>query len=304
MNEALLRSGYVIESRVGATLRHCGWFPETNVPYEGSDGAKSRELDLRAIKFTEGSDAQYLGVELLIECVNNPEPVAVIAHPDRPAAPLLLAGCPQLIVESLPRGEGASPGRMFPIAQVLGVEFHRYEDGETLRATQFCSFVKKKQPHNEWMATHTEEHYMSVSGLLEAGQHFMDDFYDEAYAERRPRDEYLPNLHVFYPMLVLGGALFGAWSLEDGGLEIEEVTHAVLMTSAYQRGRRVVCPIDVVTEKGLPALLETIEIEVGKILARMAAKGDLIAWSRRHIAAHVPADMETGRGLRKYLEPR
>ncbi len=306
MKAALLRSGYVIESRVAATLRQYGWFAETNVAYEGSDGMKARELDLRAIRGFDtggsGRDARYLGVELLIECVNNSEPVTVIAQAGHLPIPLLLAGCPQVVVEHLPTEANGSPGRMYPGAQCLGIEFHHYEDAEALRATQFCSFVRKKQ-NGEWMATHTDEHFASVHCLLESSQHFIDDFYVDMYDGRPLNDAYVAPLHFFYPILVLGGSLFAAHVCEDGGLDIGEVPHAILVTSAYQRGRHVVCPIDVVSEQGLPDLLIKMEREHTEILSRMVAKRDLIEWSRDHIAAHVPAEIGTTSELRRYLEP-
>ena len=80
--EALLRSGYLIEYRIEQLLRNHGWYVEANSAYEDSESQKSRELDIFATKArllgtsTKPKDALFSSV--LIECINNPQPIAFI----------------------------------------------------------------------------------------------------------------------------------------------------------------------------------------------------------------------------------
>lgn len=75
---ALLRSGYLIEYRTEALLRKRGWFVEANSPYQDTETQKSRELDIYALFYRRmGTDTKdRLFSSVLIECVNNPQPIA------------------------------------------------------------------------------------------------------------------------------------------------------------------------------------------------------------------------------------
>ena len=147
--DALSRSGYLLESRLDACLRGHHYDVATNVVFPDPLTAKSREMDLYASTRRELSTQfclDEIANVLLIECVNNPQPIAFLTDaPGRSLLPLLAATVPADI-------PGAN-GRM-AVPAFLGLErYHHY--CSTPVATQFCSFVRKGRTR-EWMATHDE----------------------------------------------------------------------------------------------------------------------------------------------------
>jgi hypothetical protein len=88
MQQALLRSGYLLEHRIETTLRRKGWYVDGSHAYRDSDTGKSRELDLYAINFwdistrTKTHRNDRVCIELVIECVNNSQPLAFLTKRD------------------------------------------------------------------------------------------------------------------------------------------------------------------------------------------------------------------------------
>ncbi len=77
---ALLRSGYLLESRAEARLQ-TAYYVEANSTYPDPDTGKSREFDLyatRAVRAGPRGGLDFVWPVLLIECVNNPQPVVLI----------------------------------------------------------------------------------------------------------------------------------------------------------------------------------------------------------------------------------
>jgi hypothetical protein len=83
--QALLNSGYLIESRVESVLWKQGYLVNPNPVYEDPYSKKHRELDLLATDSLpigdDTSDYGNLSVTLLIECINNKHPLAFIEAP-------------------------------------------------------------------------------------------------------------------------------------------------------------------------------------------------------------------------------
>jgi hypothetical protein len=80
VRKALLRSGYLLEARLETIIRKTSYLVETNISYPDPSTQKSRELDLfayRGYSIGENTTGALL-VKLLIECVNNPQPLAFI----------------------------------------------------------------------------------------------------------------------------------------------------------------------------------------------------------------------------------
>jgi hypothetical protein len=172
--QALLRSGYLLESRLEAVLRNRDNFylVEANAAVPDPDTHKSRELDLYAMSpFHAGPDeTDWVFAVVLIECVNNPQPIALLTK--QPQVGFLhhyevkLAGLP---VKIPLEGE---PDSWQMLADYLQMDkYHHYCKGRV--ATQFCSFTKKKA-EQEWMATHDEAHFDSFRKLCAAVDHFAD----------------------------------------------------------------------------------------------------------------------------------
>jgi hypothetical protein len=71
--QALVRSGYLVESRLEQKLLSAGYYVDANDAYPDPTTGNSRELDLFAITPHAISAAIETGIfnVLLIECVNN-----------------------------------------------------------------------------------------------------------------------------------------------------------------------------------------------------------------------------------------
>ena len=80
IKDALTRSGYLLESRLEKALRENGFYVEANSAYLDSETSKSRELDLYAMNGYVINPQYYesLYSNLIIEAVNNPQPIAFI----------------------------------------------------------------------------------------------------------------------------------------------------------------------------------------------------------------------------------
>jgi hypothetical protein len=132
LRDALLRSGYLLESRLQRVLTRRNYYVSPNVPYLDSKTQKTRELDLRAMKL-RSFGTQYAGrlyPTLLIECINNPQPVAFIeqdSDPSSDAPAVQMAGLPLTLFP-----EDTAPNGVDFISYFRLAEFHHYGTGEPL----------------------------------------------------------------------------------------------------------------------------------------------------------------------------
>src|SRR5271169_801485 len=80
IDDALRRSGYLIEYRIEEVLRRHGYHVSANTSYPDPITRKPRELDLSAIiaERADASTKDWVFALCLIECVNNPYPLAFL----------------------------------------------------------------------------------------------------------------------------------------------------------------------------------------------------------------------------------
>jgi hypothetical protein len=259
LKEALSRSGYLLESRLEAILRAKSYYVEANSAYPDPDTGKSRELDLYAMSALRAGPEEYdyIFAVLLIECINNPQPMAFISK--EPQVPFLhhseakLSGLP---VKIQPKG-AASP--WISLADYLEMqEYHHYCEGRI--ATQFCSFVeKKRQNQREWMATHDEAHFDAFRKLSAAVDHVVDKHFKSWTFGGRER----VNVEFYYPILVVQGDLL---DVRPGkrSLRATVTSHIQFRRSAFAGREETTYQIDVVTERVFPRYLEIVGQEMSK----------------------------------------
>jgi hypothetical protein len=82
IEDALQRSGYLLECRVENSLLARGYSVMVNGIYPDPDTGKSREMDVAAGKLLElkGKSDSLLGdvnANIIIECINNSQPIAL-----------------------------------------------------------------------------------------------------------------------------------------------------------------------------------------------------------------------------------
>lgn len=261
MKGALLRSGYLLEHRIETVLRRQGWYVEGSHAYRDSDTGKSRELDLYATRAREIKSRKrrarpdFVWVDLFIECINNAQPLVFLTKRD-------------------PFGSGAHA--LFDIKFVCDpatvkigkrdqdvrsfLDMHTYQhycSGRT--ATQFCSFVRKKDKA-EWMAVHEDEHFNAFAALTKAAEDTLSRF-------KYGRGTYL-NATFLYPVLVLQGALIDARH-EGARLEFRKEKWIRYRRSLISGKKETTYVIDIVTEGAFAAYLKAVERDARKTAFRM-----------------------------------
>lgn len=277
--EALLRSGYLLESRLETVIYESGpYFVEANKAYPDPYTGKSRELDLYAMALRRAGPEEFdwLVPVILIECVNNPQPIAFITKQpigsDMHRYEIKMAGLPVKIpVEGEPDSWGC-------LADYLDMKtYHHYCRGRV--ATQFCSF-RQKGSSGEWMATHEDEHFDSFRKLAAAVEHFADDHFKSWSFENHEN----VNVEMYYPVVVLQGELLDARPTKRSA-RITEADHIQYRLSVFIQGRVDDYQIDVVTERFFPRYLEIIHREIFKTARLMRRRGDVIRNAVDQIAA-------------------
>jgi hypothetical protein len=256
IKEALLRSGYLLETRVESLLREQWGYVETNASYQDPLTGKSRELDVYAMSVQKAGPkgTDFIFAVLLIECVNNPHPLALLTKD--PLVPFLhhheikLAGLPVKM---------NNDNRWERLTDFLGMEkYHHYCRGRV--ATQYCSFLPKKSGKNEeWMATHEGSHFDSFQKLCDV----VDYFGDRHFKSWKFDDDEPVNIEFYYPVLVLQGDLLEAIPSKRSVL-LRAADHLQFRRSSIVSGKPLEYQIDVLRERFLPKYINMVQQEIEK----------------------------------------
>jgi hypothetical protein len=257
--QALLRSGYLLEARLETVLRNRDTFylVDANSAVPDPDTGKSRELDLYAMApFRAGPDeTDFIYGILLIECINNPQPIAFLTKDPQVGFmhyhEVKLAGLP---VKIPLEGETDS---WEMLADFLAMhKYHHYCKGRV--ATQFCSFIRKRAEH-EWMATHDEAHFDSFRKLCAAVDHFADRHFKDWSFDNHESI----NLEFYYPLVVVQGDLLDVRP-STSSCTFHQADHIQYRRSAVVAQDAQDYQIDVVTEQFFPTYLGIVEGELSK----------------------------------------
>lgn len=293
--EALVRSGYLLESRVEARLRDAAYYVEANHTYPDPETGKSREFDLyamTAVRTGPAAGADFIFPVLLIECVNNPEPVVLITKD--PQVPFLHQ---QAIKHAgLPTKFPTKGGGWRSLPDFLNLQkVHHYCKGRV--ATQFCSFRRKKdQAQGEWMALHEDTQFDAFRKLCAITDYFVDEYF-KAW---RPGGPESINIEFFYPILVVGGELLEAQP-SSKSVRLVRRQHLQFRRSQILRGKSEDYQIDVITERHLLKYLEIVEREAGIIARRLRRHNKAVRVSLNRIA-QAARRLRSPTKIRKALE--
>lgn len=270
---ALLRSGYLLESRVETVLRNTGYYVEANASYPDPVTGKSREFDLSALAvYPCGPDEMdLLFPVLLVECVNNPEPFALITK--EPAVPFLHHH--EVKVSGLPVKfpEADTDDSWVSFTDFLGFDkYHHYCTGRI--ATQFCSFQQKRD--GQWMAWHDDQHFDALRKLCD----IVDDAQHRHFGGWVFNGRESVNLQIYYPLLVLQGEL---WDVRPStkGLSMKRVRHLQYRRSVTTSKGETDYQIDVIEERFLKSYLSIVAAEMTKVTRLLR---------RRHAAVRAAVD--------------
>lgn len=271
MKDALIRSGYLLESRVESQVREQWGYVETNATYPDPETGKSREFDLFAISGHGcGPDEEdFLFGVLFIECVNNPQPLAILTK--EPIVSELhrddakISGLPVKVLHR----EARTGWRR--LADFLDLDnFHHYCKGRV--GTQYCSFSRKKN-EDEWMALHEGSHFESFRKLCDVTEHYIDRHYKEWVFDGTKEHV---NLQMYYPVIIVQGDLV---EVREGkkGVKFHSSDHIQFRQSVTRKEREeVTYQIDIIREAYLPKYLELIESELTKTAKLLAERGETV----------------------------
>ncbi len=254
IKDALLRSGYVLESRIESVLRRNHYHVETNIFIPDPDSGKPRELDMSAhYPYKAGQEERdFLYAFLVIECINNPQPIAFFTKPQRENVDNTLVKISGLPTRALHRKYGIGWQELPSYLDMS--TYHHYFKGRV--ATQFCSFVSKKGTQ-DWMATHDETHFESFRKLSTALEYYCDRHLKDWVHD-------LPEpigLNFYYPIVVVQGDLIDV--RVSGGLPtFDKANHVQFRRSENSGSQRNMIQFDVVTESYFPKYLKLIQREM------------------------------------------
>ncbi len=268
---ALLRSGYLLEGRVEQLLLEKDYYVEANAVYPDPSTQKSREFDLQASKShaLEGKFGNWVKSNLVIECVNNPQPIAFITKkapsPERLSENIKFNGVPTSIRDTklLTFSNRSKDDLRLSTDDFLEMStYHHYCSGKV--ATQFCSFTKKKN-QDEWMASHDDTHFESFQKLCDVIDYFLTKTKDDwSFSSLRA-----VSLQFFYPLIVVQGELLEVRVNKKRGLAFQKAKHIQFTRTTIQKTEPTTYQIDIVAESYLPEYLKIIDEEMLETIKRI-----------------------------------
>jgi hypothetical protein len=269
IRQAIKRSGYLLESRIESQLVSNGYYVEANSAYPDPTTGKSRELDLYGMSgYKLTRDYDFLFSVLLIECINNPQPIVFFTKEPLGAFlnidALKLAGLPVKIY-SFEKEKG-----WFSVQDFMHLEkFHHYCKGRI--ATQFCSFSKKRGTE-EWMASHDETHFEAFSKLCDATEYQIDKHFKSWVfnTEQEPI-----NIEIYHPVFVVQGRLIDARPIRNG-VKLIETDYVQFRRTIIKSNEAEDYQIDVMTERYFPKYIDHLHVELIKIANSIKRKKKII----------------------------
>lgn len=256
---ALLRSGYLLESRVEDIFRRRGYYVNANSVFPDRKTGTSREVDVYAMRADRAGQDEYdyLFTVFIIECVNNPEPLTLITKEPQVGflhhQEIKVSGLPVKFQDAVSRNSWIG------FADFLKLEGnHHYCRGRI--ATQYCSFQKKKQPPHDWMAWHDDTQFDAFRKACAAVDHHVTDHFGSWVLG--PKESV--NVQLYYPVVVVQGELLEARP-DRTSVTLRPRPHLALRRSEYIDGKEQTYQIDIVQERHLKRYLAMVERESGKM---------------------------------------
>jgi hypothetical protein len=272
---ALKRSGYLLEYRAARALEELGWSSTSNYAFSDPKTETTRELDLVAEQRLRLKGQRGLvRVIMVVECVHNPQPMAMfsraVTHAELHLHAFRLGGNPSYVV---------SPGGVWNglLSAAGATDWHHYCATQHY-ATQYCSFAKKRE-NDDWMALHDGPHFACLQALFDALNHL------RAYGVRSIQKSGIPDtvtIELYYPCLLLQGDL----------VEVVPSARSIKITNADrlflqrgvidERGNNVFF-IDVVRERGLPAFAQLLMNEASRLVRYLDQNADTVHHSLQQL---------------------
>lgn len=252
MAAALMRSGYLMESRIVTSLAKAGYFVEPNQRIADLKTGKAREIDLIAELWDSEPDKfkQHklsVSVKFVCEAKNNPNPVVLLTE---------LPFTPNIEVwEALREGRTG----LFR-SQHFDLRFQDFLVDDKNIFTQYCSFKPKKNGEKaEWVAWHPDDFYDDLEKII--------SYCDEHMEMIDELDDKYHRLHLYLPVVILGGDLYiSEPSLRS--INLKKVDAGYYMHFGIKNDQQSLALVVFVTEKRFKKFFEDTN-EIGHQLERL-----------------------------------
>ena len=248
MSEALLRSGYLMESRIVHALVKNGFFVEPNQRIKDPTTGKSREIDLIAelwdfSRTDSDLDTKVsVNVHFVCEAKNNPFPIVLLTE---------LPNSPNLETwDSLYEGTTGIFRHTRPEPS-----FFDFLMEEQKPYTQYCSFKPKKNgKESEWLAWHPEDFHDDLEKIVtycRSEAKLIEDFEDNYH-----------RLFLYIPVVILASDLYVA-KPQDTTVALSKVNYGLHMHFGIDEEVQRLSLVLFVTEENYLTLFNKI-IEFGQ----------------------------------------
>jgi hypothetical protein len=244
IEEALVNSGYLLEDRVNKVLNRSDWTTIPNSRFKDLRTNVEREIDILGLKniTKESFPHNIIYSSLIIECMNNSEPVAFFENLKKTRS----------IIAGLNFG-----GFNNSFREILSISQDQINDkSKFIHSSQYCSFQQvaklKKERNNGWIATHPDSKHNSIDSIF---QHIK--FHQNHMSETRNSKRSIIGFY-YRGLIILQGELLTI--KQHDNIEINSVDHVKYQIAKTDNEGRFFT-IDVITEKFLPKYLELIERE-------------------------------------------
>lgn len=312
IRESLIRSSYLLEGRLEKLLAGKDFYVVPNETYRDPHTGKPTELKMYAISANKvGTGRHYVFPVMLLECVNNTVPLAFFVKEQDPSTRLLDRGAIKFAGEPmlLPNKKGV----LVPLPEYLRMEeYHHYWKG--LVATQFCSFMRKKDINKSeaWTAFHKDPHFDSFRKLIAASEyqidHLLNTLVSIKYKKTQKRRKETLGVEFYYPVLVVQGKLLEVHPDKEK-IIVKPVKHIQFQYRSAQnpvvRGEVRSIPadtnlyrIDVVTEAYFPKYITKLKREMGTTARRLAKDKQIFTKSLAELTTQITDALKRGGSAR------
>ncbi len=300
MEEAIKRSGYLIEQRIEKIILKEGFYVETNPVFPDPDTGKSREIDISAIsaKRLYKKPLIYIFPKLLCECENNFQPIVFFTK----ESVIAFLHHYEVKVSGFPVKFWEKDGYVSFSDFTKMEKFHHYCKGKV--ATQYCTFFPPKG-EKPWIAHHGDEQHDTLNTLIKMLEYEIADHYAgwDDWVLPRKADEENINIQVYYPLLILQGDLYSATTTKKG-VSFKKVKHIQFRKESFlpKLNKKEDYQIDVITKDYLQDYLKIVDSEMEKVIKVFNRKRKDILKSIQKIVKELKALKKKPKSYRGYLE--
>ncbi len=271
--EALVRSGYLLESEISKYLSNNRFFIETNIVLKDEFTGKTREIDLVAEYFNRDHKKNYMKcsskINFVFEIKNNISPLVLLTEFEFSPRVTDWGGIKEFV--TIPEGINYNSSDTFY------EKITRTNNTRSKIFTQYCSFQGKKNK-NEIMAYHPDNLYEGLKKVTQycEDQVRLDDEYDEIGYVAEKTEGYFRH-HIYLPILLIADDLFECEMTDDRSPILKKVERSLLIFNYHYNNEPKMAFVYVVTKKGFPEFIESMiqvqnEVEDEMIQLRSKSK--------------------------------